>query len=143
MEEVGVVIKTDGITAKVVVQKKGACDGCAGKGACKSTDDGMEIDALNNVNAQPGQTVRVSLGAYTYLKSSMIAYAMPLAFFIAGAILGKNAGAKYFTNLNSDLVAAIAGFAALAISILFIKMFSSRAESKEEYRPYIEEIVDP
>ena len=143
MEEVGVVTETDGITAKVVVQKKGACDGCSGKGACKTTDNGMEIDALNNIGALSGQTVRVSLGAYTYLKSSMIAYAMPLMFFIAGAILGKNAGVKYFTDLNSDLVAAISGFVALAISILFIKLFSSRAESKEEYRPYIEEIIDP
>ena len=132
MEEVGVVTETDGVTAKVVVKKKGACDGCAGKEACKPTDDGMEIDALNNVNAQPGQTVRVSLGAYTYLKSSMLAYGMPLVFFITGAILGKNAGEKYFTNLNSDLLAAITGFAALAISILFLKMFSSRADSKEE-----------
>jgi len=112
------------------------------KGTCEPTENGMEIDALNNVNAQPGQTVKVSLGAYTYLKSSMIAYAMPLVFFITGAILGKNAGEKYFTNLNSDLVAAIAGFVALAISILFIKMFSSRAESKKEFRPYIEEIID-
>ena len=46
MEEVGVVKETDGVTAKVVVQKKGACDDCAGKGACKSPDEGMEIGRI-------------------------------------------------------------------------------------------------
>lgn len=142
MEEVGVVSETNGVTAKVVLKKKGACEGCAVKGTCEPTENGMEIEAMNTVNAQPGQTVRVNIGAYTYLKSSMIAYGMPLVFFIAGAIFGKNAGEKYFANLNSDLVAAIAGFAALAISILFIKMFLSRADSKKKYRPYIEEIID-
>ena len=103
----------------------------------------MEIEAINTVQARAGQTVKVSIGAYTYLKSSMIAYGMSLVFFIAGAILGKNAGVKYLTSLNSDLVAAIAGFAALGISLLSIKMFFGRADSKEENKPYIEEIISP
>ena len=143
MEEVGVVTKTDGVTATVVVKKKGACDGCSIKGTCEPTEKGMEIEALNTVNAQPGQTVKVSIGAYTYLKSSMLAYGMPLVFFIAGAILGKNIGVKYLTGYNSDLIAALTGFAALIISIFLIKLISMRAATKEEYRPYIEEIISP
>ena len=142
MEEVGVVKETDGITAKVVVQKKGACDACAGKGACKSTDEGMEIEALNTVHAEPGQTVKVSIGAYTYLKSSMLAYGMPLVFFIAGAIFGKNIGVKHLAGYNSDLIAAFTGFAALIISLLLIKLISGRAATKEEYKPFIEEIIN-
>ncbi len=141
MEEVGIVIETEGITAKVVVQKKGACDGCSGKGACKSTDEGMEIEAINTIHAKKGQTVKVSIGAYTYLKSSMLAYGMPLIFFLAGAIFGKNIGEKYLTVYNSDLIAAIAAFAALIISLFLIKFISGRVASKEEFKPYIEEII--
>jgi len=143
MEEVGVVTETNGVTAKVTVKKKGACDGCAVKGTCEPTEKGMEIKALNTVNAKPGQTVRVSIGAYTYLKSSMIAYGMPLVFFIAGAIIGKNIGAKHLTGYNSDLIAAIAGFTALIISLFLIKLISGRTASKDEYKPYIEEILSP
>jgi len=142
MEEVGVVTKTEGVTATVVVQKKGACDGCAAKGTCEPTDNGMEIEVLNTVNAQPGQTVRVSIGAYTYLKSSMLAYGMPLVFFIAGAIFGKNIGVKHLAGYNSDLIAAFTGFAALIISLLLIKLISGRAATKEEYKPFIEEIIN-
>lgn len=143
MEEVGIVTEIDGVTAKVVVQKKGACDGCASMGACKSTDKGMEIEAINTIHAKPGQTVRVSIGAYTYLKSSMLAYGMPLVFFVGGAILGKEIGIKYLTEYNSDLVAAVTGFAALIVSIFIIKLISGRAATKEEFKPYIEEIISP
>ncbi len=142
MEEVGVVTETDGVTALVVVKKKGACDGCTVKATCEPTEKGMEIEAVNTIQAQPGQTVRVSIGAYTYLKSSMIAYGMPLVFFIGGAILGKNIGEKHLVGYNSDLVAAVAGFAALILSLLLIKLISGRAATKEEYKPYIEEIID-
>lgn len=143
MEEVGVVTETDGITAKVVVKKKGACEGCTAKGACEQTEEGMEIEALNPVNARAGQTVRVSIGAYTYLKSSMIGYGLPLVFFVGGAIAGKNLGEQYFPGTSSDLIAAVTGFAALAVSLLVIKIISGRAETKQEYRPCIEEIIDP
>ena len=140
MEEVGVVTETDGITAKVVVQKKGACEGCT-TGTCESTDNGMEIEAVNTIHAQPGQTVRVSIGAYTYLKSSMIAYGMPLVFFIGGTILGKDLGEKHLVGYNSDLTAAIAGFTSLIISLFIIKLISGRLESKTEHRTTIEEII--
>jgi sigma-E factor negative regulatory protein RseC len=142
IEEVGVVTETDGVMAKVIIQKKGACEGCSVQETCKPTEKGMEIEVLNTVQARVGQTVRVSIGAYSYLKSSMIAYGIPLVFFIGGAILGKNAGDRYFTDLNSDLVAAIAGFVSLIISLLFIKLFSGHAGSKIEYKPHIEEIIN-
>ena len=143
IEEVGIVTETDGITAKVLMKKKSACDGCTAKGTCESTEDGMEIKAINTVQARPGQTVRVSIGAYTYLKSSMIAYGMPLVFFIAGAIFGKNIGEKYLAGYNSDLIAAVAGFGALIISLFLIKLITGRAVSKKEYKPCIEEIISP
>ncbi|HEW81636.1 MAG TPA: hypothetical protein ENH18_04615, partial [Nitrospirae bacterium] len=66
-----------------------------------------------------------------------------LVLFIAGAILGKNIGAKYLIGYNSDLIAAIGGFAALIISIFLIKLISMRTATKEEYKPYIEEIISP
>ena len=142
MEEVGVVTETDGVTAKVIVKKKGACDGCSIKGTCEPTEKGMEIEALNSINAQPGQTVRVSIGAYTYLKSSMIAYGMPLVFFITGAILGKDMGEKHLAGYDSDLIAAAGGFAALIISLFIVKLISGRAAVKTEYMPNIEEIIN-
>jgi len=141
MEETGIVIKTDGIMATVRVQKKSACEGCAVKGVCESTPEGMEIEALNPVKARVGQSVRISMKPYTYLKGTMIVYGLPLVLFITGAIMGKNIGEKYITSMDSDLVAAICGFVLLALSMLGIKIWSKRAESRTEYKPVIEAII--
>jgi len=140
--ETGIVTKTEDTTAKVVVQKRGACDGCNAKGTCATTPEGMEISALNPVKARVGQTVKVSLRPETYLKGTMLVYGLPLVLFIAGAMAGKNIGEKYMAGVNSDVVAAIAGFSALVASLLLVRIWSKKLESKTEYQPVIDEIIE-
>ena len=142
IEETGVVTATKGITARVKVQKRGSCDGCAATGTCETSDDGMEIKALNPIQARPGQTVRVSIKPQSYLKGTMMIYGLPMTALIAGAIIGKNIGEKYFSGLDSDMIAAIVGFAMLVITFLFAKNWSRKAETMTEYQPVIEEIID-
>jgi sigma-E factor negative regulatory protein RseC len=141
IEETGTVTKVDGIMARVTVHKRGACEGCAAQGSCESTPEGMEIEALNPVRAKEGQTVIVSMKAQTYLKGTMFVYGLPLAIFIAGAIIGKNIGDRYIPDMSSDLVAAITAFAALILSLIGLRAWASKAETKAEYRPVIERIV--
>ena len=118
IEETGIVTKVDGIIARVAVQKKGTCEGCAAKGVCETTDAGMEIEALNPVQARVGQTVEVSLKPQAYLKGTILVYGFPLIAFISGVILGKNIGEKYFREINSDILSVVLGFSALIISFL-------------------------
>lgn len=142
VEETGIVTKIEGNMAKVLVQKKSACDGCSIQGACQSTSEGMEIEALNAAHAREGQRVKILLTPRDYLKGTMIVYGLPLVLFITGAIIGKNIGEEYFKEINSDLVAAIAGFIALALSLAGVRIWSKKMESKTEYNPVIEEIIE-
>ncbi len=142
IDETGVVTKTEGITAKILVQKKSSCENCGVASACKSSDNGMEIEALNPVQAKVGQTVKVSIKPQTYLKGTMLVYGIPLVALIAGAILGKNIGEIYFKGVNSDSIAALLGFAALIITFLVIYAWSKKAETKTEHKPVIEEIME-
>jgi sigma-E factor negative regulatory protein RseC len=141
IEEIGIVSKVEGVTARVIVQKRSACDGCTAKGTCTSQGDTMEIEALNAVHAKEGQSVKVSMKPQTYLKGTMLVYGLPLVFFITGAIVGKNIGEEYFKEASSDLVAAITGFAALFVSLAGIKIWAKKAERNIEYKPIIEEIM--
>lgn len=141
VEETGLVTKVNGAMATVLVQKKSACDGCSVQGACESTPEGMEIEALNLVHAREGQKVRVAMAPRDYLKGSMFIYGLPLIVFIAGAIIGKNIGVTYLENVNSDLVAAVAGFASLALSLAGLKLWSRTMESRTENKPVVEEII--
>ncbi len=141
IEETGIVIKTEGMIATVRVQKRGSCEGCAARGVCEPSEEGMEIEALNPVQAKVGQTVEVSITPQTYLKSAIYIYGLPLVALIAGAIIGKNLGDLYIKGINSDLVAAIMGFGSFFITFLFMRLWSKKAETKSEYKPIIERII--
>ncbi|MBI4682220.1 MAG: SoxR reducing system RseC family protein [Nitrospirae bacterium] len=141
VEETGIITKVDGNMAKVLVQKKSACDGCSVEGACKSTPEGVEIEALNAVHAKVGQRVKILMTPRDYLKGTIIVYGLPLVVFIAGAIFGKNIGEEYFRDINSDIAAACTGFVFLALSLIGVRIWSKKMESDAEYNPVIEEII--
>jgi len=142
IEETGIVTKVNGVMAKLIVQKRGACEGCAVRGVCEPSEDGMEIEALNPVQAKVGQKVKLSIKPQTYLKGTILVYGVPLLAFIAGVIIGKNIGEAYFKEISSDIVSAILGFTALIISFLLVRTWSKKAETKIEYKPIIEEIIE-
>jgi sigma-E factor negative regulatory protein RseC len=142
VEETGIVTKIEGNMAKVLVQKKSACDGCSIQGVCQTKPEGMEIEALNAVHAREGQRVKILMTPGDYLKGTMIVYGLPLVVFITGAIIGKNIGEEYLKDMNSDLVAAVTGFIALLLSLAGIRIWSKKMESSTEYNPVIEEIIE-
>jgi sigma-E factor negative regulatory protein RseC len=141
IEETGIVQKTEGIMATVLVQKRGACEGCKATGTCEMTQEGMVIEALNPVQAKPGQTVSISITPISYLKGTMLVYGLPMVALIAGAVIGKNISDKFFESFNSDLSAAIVGFAAFFAAFMFARVWSSKAEGRTEHKPVIEKII--
>jgi sigma-E factor negative regulatory protein RseC len=140
--ETGTVIRIDGTMARVRVPRKTACEGCSSEGACESTPEGMEIEAFNPVKAREGQRVKVLMAREEYLKGAVLVYGLPLVFFIAGAIVGKELGEKHVPALSSDLVAAITGFALLILSFAGVGLWSRKKKSKSDEKPVIEEIIE-
>lgn len=135
------IISTDGITAKVAVPRKSACEGCS-VGVCKPSEQSMEIDALNPINAGVGQKVRIAMKPYSYLKGSIIVYGIPALALVIGAILGKEVFSAFFTGLDPDVISAFFGFGAFAIVFILIKIWSSKFNKKQEFKPVIEEIIE-
>lgn len=140
MEETGIVKSVEGPFARVAVAKKNMCEQCTA-GTCFMTDEGAELEALNEVRAEVGQKVRVTLMPYSYLKGSIIVYGLPALALIAGAVVGKEVAGS-FGDMDPDLVSAIFAFGAFALSFIVIKLWSMRAEKKVQYKPVIEEILD-
>lgn len=135
------IISTDGVTAKVAVPRKSACEGCSA-GTCKPGEQSMEIEALNPIKANVGQKVRVVMKPYSYLKGAVIVYGIPALALIIGAILGKEILSTYFKGIDPDVVSAFSGFGACMVFFLFIKIWSSKTEKKQELKPVIEEIIE-
>jgi len=139
MDEIGVVKSLHDPFAIVVVEKKSACDQCSM--GCKVSDSGAEIEALNLAKASVGQTVKVRMRAYTYMKGSLLVYGVPALLLIIGAVVGREVLGKYIVSIDRDLLSAIAGFTACFLGFVLVKIISSRMEKSVENKPVIEEIV--
>jgi sigma-E factor negative regulatory protein RseC len=140
IEEEGIVSEIEGNIAKVAILKKSACEQCSASGVCHPGEQDL-MEAVNPLGAKKGQRVRVVVAPQMYLKASIILYGIPMAVFIAGAILAKKLAIQYGSEANSDLWAFIAGTVCLVISFLFIRAYSKKVEKTQEYKPVIVEIL--
>ncbi|MDA8434324.1 MAG: SoxR reducing system RseC family protein [Nitrospiraceae bacterium] len=141
VEEIGVVRSVQGVTAMVQIAKKSACEGCT-MGVCKPEDQGMEIEAFNEVGAKVGQRVKVSIKSYVYMKGTMLVYGLPAVMLVAGAVFGKEVMSRFLPGRDPDVLSAIFGFAAFILSFFIVKIWAGRAAEKTESRPIIEEILN-
>jgi len=139
MDEIGIVKSLNGNLARVAVERKSACDQC--KAGCELTEGGAEMEAVNEAGAKIGQRVRVAVKPFTYLKGSIYVYGIPALTLVLGAIIGKEMLPSFFKNYDPDTLSAISGFGAFLISIVAVKIWSTHAEKKIQYKPVIEEII--
>ncbi len=141
MEEVGIVKSVEGVTAKVLVERKSACDKCS-EGLCHVSDAGALIDALNIARAKEGQKVKVVFKSYTYLKGTILIYGLPALALIIGAVLGKEFLPRIFSGVDPDLLSAVGGFGLFFLTFIAARLFSLRMEKNTEYKPVVEEILE-
>lgn len=141
MEETGVVKSINGRMARVKVQKSPMCEKCSG-GMCTMSEEGTEIEAINDIGAYEGQHVEIQMPA-GYVKSSLIAYGTPVIALIGGAILGKEVLSGWFPGRNPDTLSAVAGFGALVVTLLIVKLWSVFIhKTSDEHLPVIKHILD-
>jgi sigma-E factor negative regulatory protein RseC len=95
--ETGRVIRIEGDTAFVMLQGGESCRGCgAGKiGLCRSSGNGSTLAARNTAHAQVGDLVSIGLARNTQIKAFLFAFVIPLACFVAGALIGYGAGKTF------------------------------------------------
>src|SRR5512138_1989951 len=141
IEEEGIVMETHDGLAKVAVLAKSACEKCASAAVCHPQGEDSFMEATNPLNAKKGQRVKVVLAPQIYLKASIIVYGIPMAVFIAAAIIAKNLAIRFGDEPGSDLWAFIAGMSCLVVSFLFIRGYNKRVEKTREYKPVIVEIL--
>ena len=141
IEEEGIVMEVHDGLAKVAVLAKSACEKCASSGVCHPQGEDSFMEATNPLGAKQGQKVKVVLAPQLYLKASIIIYGIPMAVFIAAAIIAKNLAIQHGSEANSDLWAFLAGMTCLVISFFFIRSYNKKVEKTREYKPVIVEIL--
>ncbi|MCF8062768.1 MAG: SoxR reducing system RseC family protein [Deltaproteobacteria bacterium] len=141
LTEIGVVEKASPETAVVLVERSSACEQCRSKGACEMLSGRtMRVEVTNELGAEEGDRVEISLPAASVMKLSFLVYLVPVAALVAGAYLGS----LWVEDSVEDptLYAVAAGILAMIGAFLLVRRFErSASRPSSEYLPRMSRIL--
>jgi sigma-E factor negative regulatory protein RseC len=148
IEETAVVVNASQGYAWVRPEKSSGCGSCSSKSSCSSTstlslfkkDENVLKKVVNSVHAKPGDKVVIGLESGDLLKSSLLAYILPLVSLILFAIAGQ----FFFSqlNYNAEIGAMLFGVAGLFAGFGFADMLVHRFSAKKDFEPVILRLQD-
>lgn len=140
-EEGFVVDKTDDGWARVIASRRSSCGSCRAAQCCSSMGSStkMVIRALDKSGAKPGDLVTMHLQSHTAIKSAAIAYMIPVAGLIGGAISGVTLSHELGTGESAtSIVIALAG---LALGFVITMILSKWMSAHGQLTPVIDNII--
>ncbi|HSW64905.1 MAG TPA: SoxR reducing system RseC family protein [Dissulfurispiraceae bacterium] len=141
MEETGIVKDIRGDKAIVLVQKQSACGSCAAGGSCTAGENSVELEAINQADAEIGDHVKIAFTAYTYLKGALIFYGIPAAALVVGAVVGKDYLSRLFPGADPDSLSGIAGVTLFVLSFIVVRLVMKQFEKKRQTTPVVVEVL--
>ncbi|MBN2654122.1 MAG: SoxR reducing system RseC family protein [Nitrospirae bacterium] len=143
MEDTGIVKQLNGGMAVVTIKKHTGCDSCKGSSVCNlSGGNEADIEAVNQVDAEPGDRVRIRFAASMYLKGALFIYGLPALMLVIGAVAGKELLPSFFGSIDPELLSSISGFALFIVSFIIVKFLLGRSSSAAQSVPVVYEIVE-
>ena len=138
--EEGIIEKTSKRKAMVRIARSAACATCNSKDSCGvSSDKKIVIEVTNDLQADVGDRVEISMPESSLLKLSLLVYLLPVVALIAGAFLGAELAAVL--NMDSTLSSVIVGCSAMAIVFGVLKWLDGISNFKEKYYPRMTRIL--
>ncbi|MBB6214828.1 sigma-E factor negative regulatory protein RseC [Anaerosolibacter carboniphilus] len=142
MIQTGTVIETiSGNKAKIHMKKHSACGDC---GACQHGKENMELNivAINEIGAKPGDFVEVNMETQNVMGAAFIIYVIPLLALLLGIGLGSYVLNSIGIQGNREVYAAGIGFLLTIIAYLTIKRFEGTFNKDKKYVPVVTKVLD-
>lgn len=135
--ETAIVTGLSGNYAMVRTERTAGCSACSEKNLCNSLGGGkdLEFQAMNPVNAKPGDTVLLDFKASRLLQLSFLLYIFPIIVLLTGAVIGDSIAPSY--GIDKSAGAAGLGFASFLIAIGIILFLERKAKKTDRYKPVI------
>lgn len=134
LETRAIVIKLEGREALVEAIHGGGCGACGGGNSCGSGKLAeafcvrpRQFRALNDVNAQVGEEVEISVRDGALFRSALTLYGLPLILLFAGSA----SGAHWLAGAGRDGGAAIGALAGLVAGFALAAGISARQRRAE------------
>lgn len=121
----GVVLTTEGETARVEILQTSACAACKAKQMCMSAESQQKIiDAVMTEPMKAGDQVEVVVREHLAWKAVLLAYVMPFVLMV-----GMIAALDYWTEW-SEAVTGTLSLCVIALYFLVLSMFKHRLQKQ-------------
>jgi len=123
MPRYGIILETKGDRAIVSSSRRGVCAECSERDACSfdsalGKDVPEKIEAINDINASPGDYVEMDVPGRAELKAAVITWFVPLIGLVLGAALGAWFQTAFATDIDRDMATFIGAIIGTAVFIL-------------------------
>ena len=149
MTEEAEVVAIDGDHAWVEAQRRTACGACTASKGCGTgliarffSGREVRLRAANPIAAEVGERVVVAVAEDVLLRSSLMAYILPLITLFIGAILGQEIQYALFDPAGEGIV-VLGGLLGFGLGVLGLRAFARRVERDDRYEPRIVERLVP
>jgi len=141
IEKTAVVIRINQGYAWVKSEGMSSCGSCSSAGGCSSTSlmnpnkESNAMQVANPFHAKPGDHVIVGMPSDGLLKSSLLAYLLPLFSLLVFAVLGR----EIFSLIadNGEIGAILMGVGGLFVGLRFSDTLAQHSDIKEKLQPVI------
>lgn len=136
IEENGRVVATDAGYAWVETTRQSACDSCSAKAGCghsalaKLGQSAVHMQAICDIDVVVGDQVVVGVPEEIMVKSSLLAYLMPLVTMMVLAMVADSVW-------QLDLLTAAAGLLGLGLGFVLLRWHFHRNQHDERYQPVV------
>ncbi len=131
LEEIGRVVKVEGLQAVVEMNRHSACARC---GICTlGIQDKMEILANNSLGAKVNNQVKVAVSGPVILKSAFIVYIIPLFGLVIGYLVGR--------SLGGEKLGVIAGIGGVLLVLSSLHYYDRKLKKENKLIVQITEIL--
>jgi sigma-E factor negative regulatory protein RseC len=142
IKEEAIVESTAGDKAVVRIHRSSACAACESRAACGvENDKEIRVEVKNELHANAGDHVEISMPAPSLFKMGMLVYLFPVLAMILGAGVGHLSAGVLKTDAN--LASIMGGVAALVISFGVLRGIECSVRSKPDYNPRMTRFIQP
>ena len=140
-------VKEEGIIEKVInqkaiisVQKSAACANCPSNGECDMLSErNMKIKVVNELHAEVGDRVEISLPDKSLLKLATMVYFLPVIALIIGAYAGEKWATSF--HIPSTSASIIGGVITMVITFYALKRIDKAQDDNPEQMPRMTRIL--
>jgi sigma-E factor negative regulatory protein RseC len=128
--------------AVVTVGRGDACGACAAKGACQTLGGPskiLEVEVDNQLGANPGDVVQLTMQESAVIKASAILYLVPALGLIFGASAGYVIAQKL--EYQSDPLSILGAFTGMGLGLLLSYLLGKRAAKLNTITPLLTRII--